>query len=225
MKKIILFTIFILISIVGFSQKPLKATNGLEVPEGKLKIGATFVTTTATELNHVDGVISPIQAQINETVKVTDSVAGYTAAEVDAFRYMFVMNVDAGSISAPTDATTYYMGGTNLSATAGANNRRIILPFDCTLIGFSSIIYSAIDATNETYSIFVRKNNTTDVLLSNLFKVHTVGTYSEYLSSNTLNISYSAGDLIELKIVTPTWATNPTTLVHSFKLFFKASRQ
>lgn len=69
--------------------------------------------------------------------------------------------------------------------------------------------FSGTAGTSEDWSFYVRLNNTTDYLIA------TVGqAQSERIFSNAaLSISVSAGDYIEIKMVNPTWATNPLTTI------------
>ena len=64
----------------------LSGAAGLVVPEGQLTIGATAVTTSAAELNHVDGVTSAIQTQLDTKAALagptfTGTPAAPTAAQ------------------------------------------------------------------------------------------------------------------------------------------------
>jgi hypothetical protein len=62
--------------------------------------------------------------------------------------------------------------------------------------------------SNESVSIYVRLNDTTDTLIA------TVGDTNAYKSfnNNALAITVASGDYIEIKMVAPTWATNPTAV-------------
>lgn len=60
--------------------------------------------------------------------------------------------------------------------------------------------------TNEDISVYIRINNTTDHLIQT---VGVAATQRNFVNYN-LNIPVVAGDTIELKVVCPTWATNPT---------------
>ena len=154
-------------------------------------------------------------------VKAIDGVDGYSAAEVDSI-VLFVISVDAGAIASPADATTYYIGSliaTPSTSISGA--RQITLPFACTLVGYSAELFASAISSNETFSIYIRKNDAVDVELSNTFNFNTTAFLPRYFSSSLFSIPYVAGDKIELKIVTPTWATNPTSTLFSFKLFFR----
>lgn len=69
--------------------------------------------------------------------------------------------------------------------------------------------YSGTAGTNENWSLYIRKNNTTDYLIA------TVGAAAnERIFSNTsLDIPIVAGDYIEIKMTNPLWATNPATSI------------
>lgn len=216
MKKIIILFFIGLISISSFSQKPLKVPNGVK---------SGNVTLDSADFINLDGTTSNIQQQLNSKVNLDDSVAGYTAAEIDTFQYMFTINVDGGAIATPTDGTTYYMGSIFIQApTSLYGNRYITIPNNCTLYAYSANILATGAASSETYSIYIRVNDSSDYELGSSFNVHTIGGFSRMFNSSSLNLSLTAGNKIAIKIVTPTWGTNPTSLIHSFVLFFKTSK-
>ena len=63
--------------------------------------------------------------------------------------------------------------------------------------------------TNETSTIVIRKNNTSDTTISTSVVNNAVTTTA---SGTGLSISVSAGDYIEIKWTAPTWTTNPTNV-------------
>ena len=65
---------------------------------------------------------------------------------------------------------------------------------------------STADGTNEDISMYVRINNATDYLIQTVGVAATQRDFVNY----ALNIPVVAGDTIELKMVCPTWVTNPT---------------
>lgn len=107
----------------------------------------------------------------------------------------------------PADSTTYYFGG-SFGTTAGtiAGNRRIYIPANCKITG-AYFVFSQNAGSAETSSLYIRVNDTTDYLVSS----SVVNNATTAVASNTsLSISLSAGSYIEMKWITPAWATNPT---------------
>lgn len=207
---------FLAFAIIGVLLLSLTPTASKWLWENK----SSTITPTLAEINRVAGVTGNIQEQLDDTISFTD--IAYTKAQVDAFRYIFTIPMDGSSVSNPADASTYYIGvPLGLSPTAGAAARQMTLPFACTLIGFSSSVFCGGTPTNEAYSVYLRANNTTDILLSNAFNLNTSGGIT-YFSSSVLSTALSAGDKIELKIVFPTWTTNPTSVSHNFIFYFKS---
>jgi len=107
----------------------------------------------------------------------------------------------------PTDATTYYIGNQAASPTT-ASGRRIYIPKAGTLkVAYIHWLSGA--PSNEDISIYIRLNNTSDTL------IETIGdtAVTKVFNNAALSIAVVAGDYIEIKIVCPTWATNPTNVV------------
>lgn len=117
----------------------------------------------------------------------------------------------AGAIN-PTDGSTYYMGGLSGAGVTTSNTgiRRFYIPK--TGVIKSAHVYFLNPGTlgsSETSSIYIRKNNTTDYLISNAVINDAV---SVHLENDALAIQVVAGDYIEIKWICPTWVTNPTSV-------------
>ena len=65
--------------------------------------------------------------------------------------------------------------------------------------------YSTTAGSNNAWPMYIRLNNTTDTLIANL----SLGTNERTRTNTSLNISVVAGDYIEIKLINPTWPTNP----------------
>lgn len=231
MKKLIIFSLLLIVSSATFAQ--------LGYPYTKSQTDALFYKKTVadTTFSKVDDIFTPTTF---DTVQVTNkataptmptttnttdvATTAFVQGELAANQYVFTINVDGGAISSPVDATTYYAGSL-LGATPipSAGNRRIYLQKDCTFTGYSCNIFCYTGGTSETYTIYIRKNGTTDYALGTTFESATTAT-AKYFQANNLNVSFAAGDWFEIKIVTPTWATNPASLIHSFILYFKTGK-
>lgn len=112
----------------------------------------------------------------------------------------------------PADATSYYIGpwaGAQVTSALSGANRRMYIPHAMTISVVYGVFVQSTPGTNETSSIYIRVNNTTDYLISNAV----VNNASLTTFNGTgLSIPVSAGDYIEIKWTTPTWATNPLTV-------------
>lgn len=109
----------------------------------------------------------------------------------------------------PADATTYYYGITNTTTTAGSTFYRINIAKAITITAFYGSWSITGTASTESVSVYIRLNNTTDTTITTSLNVS--GTNGSF-NATGLSISCAAGDYIQLKVVTPTWATNPTGL-------------
>lgn len=105
----------------------------------------------------------------------------------------------------PIDAETTYWGNLPVVPTTTAAVRKIYFRATTTITLAEIYTISGTAGSNESWSLYIRVNNTTDYLVA------TVSTSAqERIFSNTgLSISLSNGDYIEFKFVNPTWATNP----------------
>lgn len=105
----------------------------------------------------------------------------------------------------PTDSETVYFGSVGRTPNATATISRVYVPVAGTISRADIGAHCATIGTSENWSLYIRKNNTTDTL------VQTLGSASSFRvwSNSGLSISMSAGDYLEIKSVEPTWATNP----------------
>jgi hypothetical protein len=122
----------------------------------------------------------------------------------------YVLHAEAGQMS-PADADLRYIGG-NFAVNAGttADRQRIYIPKDGTITAaYVQFHNSSVLGSNETSTIAIRLNNTTDTTISAAVTNDAVITA---VNKTDLAISVSQGDYIELKWTCPTWATNPTNV-------------
>lgn len=112
----------------------------------------------------------------------------------------------------PADATTYFIGWVPSVAFAVSSgivsltlrHTGIIRAVDVRLLVFGT------PGTTETFSVWLRLNNTTDTLITSTAQANaTINNFS----NTGLSVAVVAGDFIEIKFTTPTWATNPTAVV------------
>ncbi len=126
----------------------------------------------------------------------------------------YVLPIVMGSTAfAPIDATTYFWGSmahTQFPSTT-AGSARIYVPKAGTVkacyIFFDNTVGAGTLASNESSTISLRLNNTSDTTITASFKQDAA---PAVFNNTALAITVAQGDYLEVKWVTPTWATNPT---------------
>jgi len=104
------------------------------------------------------------------------------------------------------DSTTYYFGNLNTSGcSTGENDRSLVAPCNGTVREIFIRADIGTVGTNEDMTLSVRKNSATDYALGTL-KADVKG---NYLVNRNLAIPMATGDYIQIKEVSPAWATNP----------------
>lgn len=121
----------------------------------------------------------------------------------------YAINVQALT-SSPADGATVYFGMLPKAPIATAGVSRVYIPKAGTIKVVSIWCYSGTAGTAESWSLYLRLNNTTDTLIKTL----AVNTNARDFSNTALNITVNAGDYFEIKSVQPTWATNPATCIY-----------
>lgn len=168
-----------------------------------------------TELSYVKGVSSAIQTQIGN--KQDTLVSGTNIKTVNGntllgsgnvVTYGYTLQVQALT-SSPADGATIYFGNLPKAPTTTGATSKIYIREAGTITVAEIYCYSGTAGTAENWSLYIRKNNTTDTLIA------TVGSATnERVFSNTgLSIAVAVGDYIEIKAINPTWATNPLTTI------------
>lgn len=110
----------------------------------------------------------------------------------------------------PNDATNYYIGAfPSLALTTSATARKSKLNGNYRIVAANiEIITAGTLGSSENSTLSIRLNNTTDVLVSNTVKFNTV-LYQEFVTG--LAIDILSTDDFQTKLLTATFATNPTT--------------
>jgi len=111
--------------------------------------------------------------------------------------------------SSPVDAQTIYFGNLPKAPVTTAGISKVYIPKAGKIKRVEIYCYSGTAGTNQSWSGYIRLNNTTDTLIATL----AVNTNERIFSNASLNIAVVAGDYIEMKFINPTWATNPLTTI------------
>ncbi len=112
--------------------------------------------------------------------------------------------------SSPADAVTVYFGNMPKVPQTVADRSKVYIRKAGTIKIAEIYCYSGTAGTNQSWSLYVRLNNTTDYLIATL----AVATNERVFSNTGLSIAVVAGDYIEIKGVQPTWTTNPLTTIY-----------
>ena len=134
---------------------------------------------------------------------------GNTGSQGPAGTTRLSINVQALT-SSPGDGATVYFGNMPKAPTTTANISKVYVRAACTIKRAEIYVYSGTAGTNENWSLYIRKNNTTDTLIATLG----VNTNERKFTNAALNIAMADGDYFEIKGVQPTWATNPLTTIY-----------
>jgi hypothetical protein len=149
------------------------------------------LTSTATELNYVDGVTSSIQTQLDGK--------GYALQGTSQKTNGLLKN------------TSYYYGSAGFVISTTAGYYRTEFPRAGTIKSIYLDFYNAgAAASNEASSVYIRINNTTNYLASNNILLDAV---TRFHAVTGFSIPVSAGDYYEVLLVTANWATEPTGTV------------
>jgi hypothetical protein len=121
----------------------------------------------------------------------------------------YVINVMAASLATVADGATLYFGClAGLAPQTTAQLARIYIPKAGTIVAAEIWARAATAGGAENWSAYIRKNNTTDTLIQTI----AVGAATRRWTNTALAVAVALGDFIEIKLVNPTWVTNPATL-------------
>lgn len=192
-----------------------------QVVVGYLPLNSTKSATIGSVRTNSLVVTAPTISVNNKTL--TAGNTGTVAVLSDVY---FTIPLSAGAFN-PADATPYYFG--NLSSLAMSGNRyfRVNVPYACTLIGYDFQVFSnGVIGSSESATLSVVVNNSSTITLNSSVSYTNNNTPAAVngffsLSGTGLTTSLSAGDYLFGQLTTPTWGTNPTSIVHSITLYFK----
>ena len=183
-----------------------------------ISASASFASITGqpTDNTNLSTALSAKQDVLGNNSVTNSMLAGSIATSKISNYTGYSINVQALT-SSPADGATVYFGMLPKAPVTAAATSKLYIRKACTLKIAEIYCFSGTAGTNESWSLYVRVNNTTDNLIATVS-----ASASERIFSNTgLNISLNAGDYIEIKGVQPTWATNPLTTIYGGYLYFE----
>lgn len=130
---------------------------------------------------------------------------------------VFCVQLNSG-VSSPADGTTYYIGSSGYQWYTVSSSGTITLPYNCTLVSWNAnFVDNGIVGSSESATLSVA--GTTTVQLSTAI-TFSAGDGVNNFSGTGLSTNFSANDRLNCKIITPTWATNPTLIFTGITLWF-----
>lgn len=147
--------------------------------------------------------------------KITDTAvtqwASQIATAVQPLLTMpgYTLPVVAAEAATLTDDVTIYFGGLSSKApSTTSGDQRIYIPRTGTLKAAIVFANAGTLGTTENWSLYLRKNGTSDTPLAEA----SVSGSNRTWSNLALALAVTAGDYIEIKSVNPAWATNPANV-------------
>lgn len=163
----------------------------------------TFYTSPTTVLNPL--ILDDVTYGVLDSTNALASTAPTpTPTSVD-----YTMLYFQAASTSPTDATTRFIGATNLTPNATYGTVAFTIPQAGTITSASfNAQTSGTVGSNEAISCYLRINDTTDYLVATVSNTNA----NRIFVNNSMSIAVAANDTIAAKWVFPTWATNPVSL-------------
>jgi len=111
--------------------------------------------------------------------------------------------------SSPADGATIYFGMLPKAPVTTGAISKIYVRKAGTIKHAEIYCYSGTAGSAESWSLYIRKNNTTDTLIATV----AAATNERIFSNSSLSIAMAVGDYFEIKAINPTWGTNPLTTI------------
>lgn len=109
----------------------------------------------------------------------------------------------------PVDGTTYYSGANPIAPSTTESDMQIVITKAGTIVAASIWTWAnTVAGSGEAWSLSVRKNSTTDALIATV----SVAGQGRIFTNTAMSMAVAVGDVITIKHVGPTWATNPTNV-------------
>jgi hypothetical protein len=162
---------------------------------------------------HVTAAHAPSGAQANADItkaeieaKLTGELTSHTHAGGAGLGYTIPVQA---LTSSPADSATVYFGMLPKAPITTAALSKVYVRKAGTIKIADIRCYAGTAGSAESWSLYIRKNNTTDYLIATL----AVSASERVFTNSSLSIAMSAGDYFEIKGVQPAWATNPLTTI------------
>jgi hypothetical protein len=203
----------------------LTAGQILELDANKVVISAAknsgynlALGTTAGTVLEGNRITQTITNGVTTSAPSEDAVFDALALKKDTFMLQSSM---AGL--SPADATTYYFGLSGIQPNITATNFEFNMGYDFRVIGaIISVINTGTTGSAENNTLNLRNITTsTSSLISNSVKTNVASGVVLSTTISGLNITGTATDDICFEWITPTWATNPTSVNVLMRLYIE----
>lgn len=132
------------------------------------------------------------------------------------------LNGTGAGAGSPADAANYYLSDTvsgTLNPTDTARRYLFQRAFKCEAI---RITVSGVAGSSELSSLYLRKNGTDVNTLTTTMDLSTLSASTQvYISKADIDHTFEAGDFMNVRWLTPTWASNPTQIAITAELIGK----
>ena len=109
----------------------------------------------------------------------------------------------------PADATDYFWADMYLAADTLFGTYQLQIPGPMRIRkAFIRLMAGGATGTNEDISLYIRVNDATDYFIATV----STATTNRDFRNNDMNVPLTGTDLICIKMVSPTWVTNPVNL-------------
>lgn len=180
---------------------------------GSIAICGSFSFMGSISCEGVTIFCKPLSESIDMIAALFELYSSRITARINAKVDKMILSVGAASFS-PADSTTYHFGGVLSSAPTTNANLRLYVPLTGTITTvFVFWLATGVAGTSENVSVYLRKN--ADSLTDTL--IETIGDTAagKVFNNSALSFAVTAGENIEIIIVAPAWATNPTNVLLS----------
>lgn len=200
------------ISIIGYTSSTGVQAFHFDGDAGKIGIGTNAPSNDIDLTGNVD-----VNGEMDMTGGDIDNADTVTAAYINV-GCDYTIPVFSGTLATPIDATTYYFGGLSVAGMSTAAAARPIRILKAGTITAVQVINNSTTAgSGEAWAMYIRKNNTTDYGIDTVSSTANLREWTNY----SMSVPVAAGDYVEIKMVTPTWATDPVTVVTGGYIYIK----
>jgi hypothetical protein len=199
----------------GTTGKLIQNNSGATIDDnGKIVTVASSSTTASVLLQEGTTPSAPVNGDLWSASTGVRDLYYYKAGKRWNVNAGYVINVHALSFS-PADASIQYFGNVLRAPVTTANQNQIYFNVPGWITAAEIYWYATgVAGTSQNIDVYVRLNNTTDYLVAGVANIAAAKRFSNAsLNSGSGGIAIVAGDYVEIKIICPTWATNPTNVV------------
>jgi len=180
---------------------------------GFLKGNGTVVSADANTYLTTES--DPVTKAINGIVKSNGTTINAAVAGTDYSNLGYALQVGATSVTTWNDGANAYFGNPSTNANSSSLSKYIIVPKAGHIKSIYLIAYCGTEPSNEAWEAYLQISGGSDYLIES----STDTTNNLKWENSSLNISINAGDQICIKLINPTWSTNPVNVLFSGSIY------